>query len=364
MPPKAQPFHTRPVTSWNAKKRVSITKKRTEGKRTSGRDFLAGGGNTNDDALAPALVAGLERSPHDIDVARAVKGVVAAAVGHLNQLLDNGLVLEVVGVDKVRRAKLGRPLLLGGVDVDDDNLGRLVDDGALDDGQADAAGTKDGDGRALLDVGGDARGAVAGGDAAAQQAGSVHGRLGLDGDDGNVGDDGVLGKGRRAHKVQQVLALALEARGAVGHDTLALGRADLAAQVRLARLAELALLALGGAGSVSGNLAREGGEDVLEGDDVVAGLHVGDALTNRLDDTSALMSQDNGERALGVLSRQGVRIGMADTGVVNLDSDLVGLGGSDLNVLDAQLLAGLPGHGSLAGDGLRPLAFSRRGHEG
>jgi hypothetical protein len=41
---------------------------------------------------------------------------------------------------------------------------------------------------------------------------------------------------------------------------------------------------------------------------------------------------------------------MADTGVVNLDANLVGLGGSDLNVLNAKLLTGLPGDGGLAGD--------------
>jgi hypothetical protein len=43
---------------------------------------------------------------------------------------------------------------------------------------------------------------------------------------------------------------------------------------------------------------------------------------------------------------------VADTGVVDLDADLVGLGGSDLDVLDAEVLAGLPGDGGLAGDGL------------
>jgi hypothetical protein len=47
--------------------------------------------------------------------------------------------------------------------------------------------------------------------------------------------------------VKEILALALEARGAVRHDTLALGGADLAAKVGLAGLAELALLAFGGA---------------------------------------------------------------------------------------------------------------------
>jgi hypothetical protein len=47
--------------------------------------------------------------------------------------------------------------------------------------------------------------------------------------------------------VQQVLALALETAGAVGHYALTLGGTDLAAQVGLAGLAELALLAFGGA---------------------------------------------------------------------------------------------------------------------
>jgi hypothetical protein len=47
--------------------------------------------------------------------------------------------------------------------------------------------------------------------------------------------------------VKNVLTTSLEASGAVRHDSFALGGADLAAQVGLARLAELALLALGGA---------------------------------------------------------------------------------------------------------------------
>jgi hypothetical protein len=39
--------------------------------------------------------------------------------------------------------------------------------------------------------------------------------------------------------------------------------------------------------------------------------------------------------------------GVADTSVVNLNADLVGLGGSDLDVLDGERLAGSPGNGSL-----------------
>lgn len=47
--------------------------------------------------------------------------------------------------------------------------------------------------------------------------------------------------------MKEILALALESRGAVGHHTLALCRSNLAAEVGLAGLAELTLLAFGGA---------------------------------------------------------------------------------------------------------------------
>ena len=47
---------------------------------------------------------------------------------------------------------------------------------------------------------------------------------------------------------------------------------------------------------------------LLESDDVVARLHVGDALTNRLDNAGTLVTEDNGEGALGVLAGKGVGI--------------------------------------------------------
>ena len=47
--------------------------------------------------------------------------------------------------------------------------------------------------------------------------------------------------------MEEVLALALEARGAVGHHAFALGGPDLAAEVRLAGFAELAFAAFRGA---------------------------------------------------------------------------------------------------------------------
>lgn len=43
---------------------------------------------------------------------------------------------------------------------------------------------------------------------------------------------------------------------------------------------------------------------------------------------------------------------MADSRVEDLDAHLVGLGRRHLDVLDAEILAGFPGHGGLASDGL------------
>lgn len=48
--------------------------------------------------------------------------------------------------------------------------------------------------------------------------------------------------------MEQVFALALEARGAVGHDAAALGGSDLTAEVGLSGFAELAFFAFWGAG--------------------------------------------------------------------------------------------------------------------
>lgn len=43
---------------------------------------------------------------------------------------------------------------------------------------------------------------------------------------------------------------------------------------------------------------------------------------------------------------------VADPGMVDLNSDFVGLGRRNLDVLNAQFLAGLPCHGCFAGDSL------------
>jgi hypothetical protein len=197
-------------------------------------------------------MACLQRAAHDVDIASAVKGVVAAAVRLANQPLLYGLALgQRRRVDEVGGAKLHGPLALAVVDVDGDDFAGAPARGAHDDAEADAAGAKDGNVGPRLNpalAGHDGGGAVARRDAAAQQAHAVHGRRRRDGHDRDVGHDGELRKGARAHKVQQVLAAALEPRRAVWHHAAALGGADLAAEVGLAGLAELAFAAFRSAG--------------------------------------------------------------------------------------------------------------------
>lgn len=227
---------------------------------TSCSNLLSSSRNTNDDALAPTLVAGLERGSHDMHVTRAVESVVAAAICHLDQTILNLLaLLEVLGrVDKVRRSELARPLLLRVVDINHDDLARVSAGGTLDDTQTDTASSKDGNVVALLDTvlaSGDGRGTVAGGNTTSEEAGAVHWGFVGHGHDGDVGNDRVLGEGRAAHEVQEVFALASEARAAIGHHSFTLRGANLAAEVGLAGFAELAFFAFGCAEEGGGMLA-------------------------------------------------------------------------------------------------------------
>ncbi len=84
-------------------------------------------------------------------------------------------------------------------------------------------------------------------------------------------------------------------RGAVGHQTLSLRRPNCLAQIGFSRFAELALAALRS----------------IEGNYMVAHGNTGDALAQGLDDAAALVTEDAGKLALGIVSRQGKCIGMA-----------------------------------------------------
>lgn len=91
---------------------------------------------------------------------------------------------------------------------------------------------------------------------------------------------------------------------------------------------------------------------------MVTRLHVGDTFTDRLNNTGTLVPQDDREGTFGVLAGQCVGICVADTCVVDLDTDFVSLGRSDLDILDGEVFAGFPGNGGLASDGLVKEQFS------
>jgi hypothetical protein len=88
-PPKAVPFQTRPVTSWNGRVAISCPRPATPMMMLT----------------APALVAALQRLAHHLDVADALEAVVGAAVGQVDQMGDE-IALDLLRVDEVGHAEL------------------------------------------------------------------------------------------------------------------------------------------------------------------------------------------------------------------------------------------------------------------
>src|SRR5690606_14233555 len=111
---------------------------------------------------------------------------------------------------------------------------------------------------------------------------------------------------RGTHEMQNLLAVDREAARAVRHQALALRDADLLTEVRLARLAEFALAAFG----------------CVERNDVIAGLDARDAGADFLDDSAAFMTENDRERALGVVARQRKRVGVTHAGCDQPHEDL------------------------------------------
>jgi hypothetical protein len=97
--------------------------------------------------------------------------------------------------------------------------------------------------------------------------------------------------------------------------------------------------------------------NLLKCNNSISNLHICDSLTNTFDDTGTFVSSNDWESTFGVLARQHVCICVAHAGVVDLYPDLMSARREDLDVFDDKVLAGFPGHGGLAGDG---LAFGGR----
>jgi hypothetical protein len=294
-----------------------------------GGDLLTRLGDADDDAFAPAAVAGFQRLAHDRRVARGVEGVVGPAAGQLHQVGHQVFVAQPVGVDEVGHAELAAPLLALGIDVDADDHPGAHHPQALDNVEADAAQAEDDAVGARLHIGRVDHRAHAGGDAAAHVAGAVEWRVLADLGHRDLGQDGVVRERRAAHVVVDRLALVREPAGAVGHQPLALCRADRSAQVGLAAEAAFALPAF-----------RR-----VERDHVVADRDTGHAGPDFHDHARALVAQDRREQPFGVQAVQRVGIGVADARGLDLDQHLSGARTFEVHLHDLQRLLGLEGHG-------------------
>ena len=120
------------------------------------------------------------------------------------------------------------------------------------------------------------------------------------------------------------LAIAFEAAGAIGHQALALRRADRRAQIGLARQATFALAAF-----------RR-----VERDDVIALLERGDAGAHVHHDARALVAQHAGKQPLRVGARQGEIIGVANAGRLDFNENFAGLRPVEVDLDDFQRLFG------------------------
>jgi hypothetical protein len=145
-------FQTRPVTSWNAAAVLAVKTSSAMDRLTPSRDLLSRSCDPDDDALTPSFVARLQSRTHHANVSRAVKSVVASAIGHLDQFLDDGLVLQVAWVHEIGGTELLGPFLLIRVQIHDDDFGSLLLHSALDDRKTDTACAKDGNSGALLNI--------------------------------------------------------------------------------------------------------------------------------------------------------------------------------------------------------------------
>ena len=203
----------------------------------------------------------------------------------------------------MRHAEALAPCLAVIVDVDADDHVGAGEPQALQHVEPDAAEAEHDRLGALLDLRGVDDGADAGGDAAADVADLVERRVLADFRDRDLRQHGVVRERRRAHVVMNGLAAEREARGAVGHQALALRGADRGAEIGLARQAGRALPAF-----------RR-----VQRNDVVALLDAGDALADVDHDARAFMAEDRRKQAFRIGAGQCEFIGVADAGGLDLD---------------------------------------------
>ena len=87
----------------------------------SSLNLLSSSSNTNNDTLTPSFMASLQGSPHHPNIACAVKGIVASAIGHIDEIFLDGFV-EFGGIDEISRAEFFGPFFLAIIGIDCDNF--------------------------------------------------------------------------------------------------------------------------------------------------------------------------------------------------------------------------------------------------
>ena len=170
------------------------------------------------------------------------------------------------------------------VEVNANDLSGACKPQALNDVEANAAEAKDNGSGTHFNLGRVDDGTDAGGDAAADIADLVEGGVGAHFGQGNFGQHRVVREGGTAHVVVDRLALVGKARGAIGHQALALGGADFLAQIGLGVQAILAFAAF-----------RR-----VERNDMIALLQRFHACAHIHHNASAFMAHDGRKQAFGI----------------------------------------------------------------
>src|SRR5262245_54151595 len=194
-------------------------------------DLLARSRYADDDALAPAAVTAFQGLPHGANVADTFEREVGAPAGQINDRLHDLVAADLVGIYKVGHAKFLGHGALGRICVDADDLVGADHARALDHVQANAAKAKYGNVRAWPDLGSVDDGAHPCRHAAADVTDLVERCVFANPRERNLRQHGEVRKSRAAHVVEDRIAVASKAAGAIRHHALALGGADGGAKI-------------------------------------------------------------------------------------------------------------------------------------
>ena len=210
-----------------------------------GRDFGTRRGHADDDAFAPTFVRGFQCGAHYADISSRIECVIGPALGQGDQMRDQ-IARHFRRVHEIGHAETGGHIKLAVVQVHANDLISPGKPQALDHVQPDPAQTKDNRAAADLDLGGVDDSADARGDTAANIADLVERRILADLGQRDFRQNGVIGKGRTAHVMQNRRAIEhRKPAGPIRHDTRPLGAADFLAQVGFGVQAIFAFAAFG-----------------------------------------------------------------------------------------------------------------------